>query len=481
MTHITFASDNTDLVMTQIPVRNPHTGNIDYAFEELTKSELASKISRLRENQVDWSSLEVSDRGEILTQFADGLARHKDQLAQALCVDTGRWRLSLMEVDALEAITHSRVNQAIDTLQTKRMKSGSNDISHLQVFVPYPVVGVISPWNYPLILSFLDAVPALLAGCSVIIKPSEITPRFIEVVNQVLSDTVELGAVVTVVPGTASTGNNLIDLVDVINFTGSVETGRQVATRAASQLKPAFLELGGKDPAIVLESADIERAAQAILHCATVNTGQACFSIERVYVHEALASKFIHLISSLAEEISLNTEDPAKGEIGPIISARQIQVIDLHLNDAREKKASFLTGGVIEQHGGSWLRPTVVTDVDHSMLLMQKETFAPIIPIMTFKETSEAVYLANDSEYGLSAAVFGDLDKSEAVALNLDAGGIYCNDVDLIGSAHESAEKMSFKNSGLGGSRYGPEGITRFTRKQSVVFQHGSGVTIDDL
>ena len=352
--------------MTQIPVRNPHTGDIDYAFEELTKSELASKISRLRENQVDWTSLEVSDRGEILTQFADGLARHKDQLAQALCVDTGRWRLSLMEVDALEAITHSRVNQAIVTLQTKRMNSESDDISHLQVFVPYPVVGVISPWNYPLILSFLDAVPALLAGCSVIIKPSEITPRFIEVVNQVLSDTVELGAVVTVVPGTASTGNNLIDLVDVINFTGSVETGRQVATRAASQLKPAFLELGGKDPAIVLESADIERAAQAILHCATVNTGQACFSIERVYVHEALASKFIPLISSLAEEISLNTEDPAKGVIGPIISAKQIQVIDLHLNDAREKKASFLTGGVIEQHGGSWLRPTVVTDVEHS-------------------------------------------------------------------------------------------------------------------
>ena len=269
--------------------------------------------------------------------------------------------------------------------------------------------------------------------------------------------------------------------MDAINFTGSVETGRQVATRAANQLKPAFLELGGKDPAIVLESADIERAAQAILHCATVNTGQACFSIERVYVHEALATKFIDLISSLAEEISLNTEDPAKGAIGPIISAKQIEVIDLHLKDARYKKASFLTGGIIEHHGGSWLRPTVVTDVDHSMLLMRKETFAPIIPIMTFRKTSEAVFLANDSEYGLSAAVFGDLDKSEAVALKLDAGGIYCNDVDLIGSAHESAEKMSFKNSGLGGSRYGPEGITRFTRKQSVVFQHGSGVTIDDL
>ena len=467
--------------MTQIPVRNPHTGDIDYAFEELTKSELASKISRLRENQVDWSSLPVRARGEILRQFADGLSKHKDQLAQALCVDTGRWRLSLMEVDALQAITHSRVSQAIVTLQTKRMKSGSNDISHLQVFVPYPVVGVISPWNYPLILSFLDAVPALLAGCSVIIKPSEITPRFIDAVNQVLDDTVELRTVVDVVPGTAFTGSNLIDLVDAVNFTGSVETGRQVAARAASQLKPAFLELGGKDPAIVLESADIQRAAQAILHCATVNTGQACFSIERVYVHEALASKFIHLISSLAEEISLNTEDPAQGAIGPIISGKQIQIIDQHLNDAREKKARFLTGGVIEQHGGSWLRPTVVTDVDHSMLLMRKETFAPIIPIMTFKETSEAVYLANDSEYGLSAAIFGDLDTSEAVALSLDAGGIYCNDVDLIGSAHESAEKMSFKNSGLGGSRYGPEGITRFTRKQSVVFQHGSAVTIDEL
>lgn len=467
--------------MTQIPVRNPHTGNIDYAFVEPTKGELASKISRLRENQVDWSSLPVRARGEILRQFADGLSRHKDQLTQALCVDTGRWSLSVMEVEALQAITHSRVSQAIDTLQTKRVKSESADVSHLQVFVPYPVVGVISPWNYPLILSFLDAVPALLAGCSVIIKPSEITPRFIDAVNQVLDETVELRTVVDVVPGTAFTGSNLIDLVDAVNFTGSVETGRQVAARAASQLKPAFLELGGKDPAIVLESADIQRAAHAILHCATVNTGQACFSIERVYVHEALASKFIHLISSLAEEISLNTEDPAQGAIGPIISGKQIQIIDQHLKDAREKKARFLTGGVIEQHGGSWLRPTVVTDVDHSMLLMRKETFAPIIPIMTFKETSEAVYLANDSEYGLSAAIFGDLDKSEGVALSLDAGGIYCNDVDLIDSAHESAEKMSFKNSGLGGSRYGPEGITRFTRKQSVVFQHGSAVTIDDL
>ncbi len=467
--------------MTRIPVRNPHSGDIDYAFLEPTKSELASKILQLRENQIDWSSLQVSERGEILRKFAYGLTRNKNQLTQALSVDTGRLRLSVMEVDALEAITHSRVDQAIGTLQPKRMKSGNDQISHLQVFVPYPVVGVISPWNYPLILSFLDAVPALLAGCAVIIKPSEITPRFIEVVNQILKDTVELNPVVHVFPGTASTGENLIDLVDVINFTGSVETGRKVAARAASQLKPAFLELGGKDPAIVLESANIERAAQAILHCATVNTGQACFSIERVYVHETLASQFIHLISSLAEEISLNAEDPAKGAIGPIISSKQIRVIDQHLKDAKDKNAKILTGGVIEQHGGSWLRPTVITDVDHSMLLMRKETFAPIVPIMTFKETSEAVYLANDSEYGLSAAVFGDLAKSEAVALNLAAGGIYCNDVDLIGSAHESAEKMSFKNSGLGGSRYGPEGITRFTRKQSVVFQHGNGVTIDDL
>ena len=227
--------------------------------------------------------------------------------------------------------------------------------------------------------------------------------------------------------------------------------------------------------------ADIDRAAQAILHCATVNSGQACFSIERVYVHESIASEFNHLITSLAESISLNTKQPDKGAIGPIISTKQIEVIDQHLQDAKNKNANILTGGIIEQHGGSWLRPTIVTNVDHSMLLMRKETFAPIVPIMTFNEISEAVHYANDSEYGLSAAVFGDLDESETVALDLEAGGVYCNDVDLIGSAHESAEKMSFKNSGLGGSRYGPEGITRFTRKQSVVFQHGNAVTIDQL
>ncbi len=468
--------------MTQIPVSNPRTGEVDYSFDEPTEESLFSKVARLRNNQEIWRRLPIAERGLVLEEFATALDRHLMPLAEALSVDTGRWNLSIMEIDALQGITRNRISQAKDVLAERRATASGGGVSHLQVFVPYPVVAVIAPWNYPLILSFLDAVPALLAGCTVIIKPSEVTPRFIEVVHAILADVPKLSQVVEIIAGTPATGESLIKMADAVNFTGSIDTGRRVAACAASLLKPAFLELGGKDPAIVLPGANLEEAAEAIMHCAIVNTGQACFSIERVYVHESHAQKFIDRMCSLADQVTLNFEDIRVGDIGPFISAKQAKIAEHHLADAHEKGARVLTGGHIERYGGGyWLHPTVVTNVDHSMALMTKETFAPIVPIMVYSDEQQAVELANDSEYGLSASVFGADSDVERVGLELESGGIYCNDVDLIGSADDSAEKMSFKNSGLGGSRYGPEGLIRFTRTKSLVFQHGQPVSIREL
>ena len=468
--------------MTQIPVCNPRTGQVDYTFNEPEQESLFIKVAQLRSSQKNWCRRSVAERGQILGEFATALNNRREPLAEALSIDTGRWNLSLMEIDALQGITRNRINQAIDVLAERRTTPEGCPVSHLQVYVPFPVVAVISPWNYPLILSFLDAVPALLAGCSVIIKPSEITPRFIEIVHTILADVPELESVVEILAGTRITGESLISLTDAVNFTGSVETGRRVAASAASQLKPAFLELGGKDPAIVLRGADLEDAAGAIMHCAVVNTGQACFSIERVYVHESQTTEFIDRMCTMAEGITLNHEDIRVGDIGPFISARQASIAESHLADAVKKGARVKTGGRIERYGGGyWLHPTVVTEVDHSMLLMTNETFSPIVPIMAYTDEQEAINLANDSEFGLSASVFGEESDVERVGLQLESGGIYCNDVDLIGSADDSAEKMSFKHSGLGGSRYGPEGLTRFTRTQSLVFQHGQPTSIHAL
>jgi aldehyde dehydrogenase (NAD+) len=286
--------------MTQIPVSNPRTGGVDYSFDAPTEESLFPKVARLRNNQEIWRRLPITERGLVLEEFATALDRHQIPLAEALSVDTGRWNLSIMEIDALQGITRNRISQAKDVLAERRATASGGGVSHLQVFVPYPVVAVIAPWNYPLILSFLDAVPALLAGCTVIIKPSEVTPRFIEVVHAILADVPKLSQVVEIIAGTPATGESLIKMADAVNFTGSIDSGRRVAACAASLLKPAFLELGGKDPAIVLPGANLEEAAEAIMHCAIVNTGQACFSIERVYVHESHARDFIDRMCSLA-------------------------------------------------------------------------------------------------------------------------------------------------------------------------------------
>jgi acyl-CoA reductase-like NAD-dependent aldehyde dehydrogenase len=261
----------------------------------------------------------------------------------------------------------------------------------------------------------------------------------------------------------------------LICFTGSVETGHRVADAAARNFIPAYLELGGKDPAIVLESANLDLATSAILWGAVVNTGQSCLSIERIYVAESIFEKFYHQLVAKAHRLQLAYPTIERGEIGPIISENQAAIINEHLQDAVSKGAVVHCGGKVEELGGGWwCRPTVLTEVNHSMQVMTEETFGPIMPVMAFSTVEEAVQLANDSIYGLSAAVFAEsVELALEVAQQIDAGAISINDAALTAIMHEG-EKNAFKFSGLGGSRMGPAALKRFMRKKAFLIKSNS-------
>jgi succinate-semialdehyde dehydrogenase/glutarate-semialdehyde dehydrogenase len=405
----------------------------------------------------------------LLQGWKDQLLSEREAISAALSADTGRGRESELEIDIVGRSVDRWSSLAPGLLDEGDRRAASIPSIHIESdSVPYQLAGVISPWNFPLLLSMIDTLPALFAGCAVLVKPSEITPRFIEPINATIPEEVPL----RFVPGDGRVGAELIRQVDVIAFTGSIPTGKKVAEEAARRFIPAFLELGGKDPAIVLGSADLDRATSAVLWGSVVNAGQSCQSIERVYVAQPIFEEFAALLIDKAKRVRLAHPTPESGEIGPLIAKRQADVITDHLRDASEKGAKIHTGGEIEKlDGGLWVRPTVITNVDHSMKLMTEETFGPLIPLMSFSSVDEAVQLANETQFGLSAAVFAGTDQEAiAVARRVKAGAVSINDASLTAFIQE-AEKNSFNFSGLGGSRMGPAALRRFMRRKAFLIQ----------
>ncbi|MEH2233425.1 MAG: aldehyde dehydrogenase family protein [Nostoc sp.] len=454
-----------------IEVRNPRTGKFDYVIIPPPPRLVVQQCKRTRRAQVRWQKFGLEGRIEALQQWKQAIISGRDRLTEALVNDTGRLSTSVLEIDSFLSSIDRWCRLAPELLQESAKNTAIPFIALQQISVPYPLVGVISPWNFPLLLSTIDTIPALLAGCAVIVKPSEIAPRFVAPLKTALNAVPELRDVLTFVEGAGETGSVLIENVDLVCFTGSVATGRKVAQAAAKQFIPAFLELGGKDPAIVLESANLELATSAILWGSVVNTGQSCLSIERIYVAESIFEKFYHQLVAKAHRLELAYPTVESGEIGPIIAEKQAAIISDHLLDAVEKGAVIHCGGVIEDLGGGWwCRPTVLTQVNHSMKVMTEETFGPIMPIMPFSTVEEAVSLANDSIYGLSAAVFASETEALEVAHQIDAGAISINDAGLTAIMHEG-EKNAFKFSGLGGSRMGAAALKRFMRKKAILLK----------
>jgi len=459
-----------------IAVRNPRTGAYDAAIVPPSDAALAAIAGRLRAAQPAWAALGLEERAGALMELHAAIIRHADAIAAALEIDTGRRAIARQELKGVLSSLAAWAGQAGQLLPDGWTQGRSMPhLKHRPQFAPYALVGVISPWNFPLTLAMIDTIPALLAGCSVLLKPSEATPRFVAPLMEAASQTPAIASVLEAVLGGPDTGRGVIAAADALCFTGSVATGRAVAAQAAARMIPAFLELGGKDPLIVLASADLDAAVTAALRGSVLATGQACQSIERIYVARPLFHAFVERLAAAAAACRLNWPDIQAGDIGPIIFEKQALILQAHLDDACAKGARVLTGGVLETHGGGlWLRPTVLTNVDHGMKVMTEETFGPIMPVMAFDTVDEAVALANDTLYGLSAAVMaGSLDEAEAVGRRLQAGAVSLNDAALTSLFYE-AEKHAFGLSGLGGSRMGAAGLQRFLRRKALIANMGS-------
>ncbi len=469
--------------MKKIPARNPRSGRIDHEVENWPAARLAALASELREAQAAWRQQGLQRRGEVLLAWRDQLRRHSEPIAAALTEDTGRRLLSRFEAQKPISLIDHWLQQApallADECGASAMAPGI-DWRHIKV--PYPLVGVISPWNFPLTLASLDAIPALLAGCAVIVKPSEVTSRFVEPLRESIAAVPELAAVFRFVTGNSSAGIGLIDAVDAICFTGSVATGRKVGEHAARRFIPAFLELGGKDAAIVTASAELSNAVRAIARSAFGATGQACQSLERVYVARERHDEFVRSLVACAKDIKFNDADLDHGHIGPLIFAPQARKIEQQLEDAAARGAKIHCGGSIENRsGGAWCRPTVLSEVDHDMRIMREETFGPLVTVTPFDSIRQAITFANASDYGLSAAVFAATrEEAETVAAALEVGAISINDAGLTIAAND-VEKDSFRLSGMGGSRMGPSGMSRFVRKRALLYQTAAAASIDSM
>jgi succinate-semialdehyde dehydrogenase / glutarate-semialdehyde dehydrogenase len=461
-------------------ITNPRTGEADYEIAPLDAAALAEVANKLRDEQPEWAARSPESRGEAMLRLAESISRQTQAIGDALTLDTGRAAISRIEVDGTIRLIQRWAASAPALIAAASVDNRQTMIPTITTatrVIPYPLVGVISPWNFPLTLALIDAIPALMAGCAALIKPSEVTPRFIRPLMAAIAEVPEIP--LALVEGDGATGAALVPLVDYVAFTGSVQTGRKVGLAAAEAMIPASLELGGKDPMIILASADPVKAAETALRASIVNTGQACQSIERVYVAKEIAEPFMAALVEKAESIELNYPDINHGHIGPFIFAKQAAIVQSQIDDAIAKGAELHCGGKVENLGGGlYLRPTVLSNVTRQMSVISEETFGPVIPVRAFDGVEEALMMANDGIYGLSGAVIaGTLEEAEAVGIRLNVGGVSINDGSLTSMVWE-AEKSSFGASGLGPSRMGDSGLLRFFRRQAIIRQHGEAAPI---
>ncbi|WP_298468678.1 aldehyde dehydrogenase family protein [uncultured Erythrobacter sp.] len=461
--------------------RNPRTGEEDYEFAESSRDEIAAEAARLRAAQPAWEALGPEGRAEVLGRFADAVDATAPQIAAALTIDTGRGAVSWIEVEGLARNIRKWAERGpglIEGLDREAHPSATPGFEIAAHYSAYPLFGAIAPWNFPVILSHIDAVPALMAGCAALVKPSEVTPRFVAPMREVLAKVPELP--LAYVMGGAEVGEALIEEVDYVCFTGSTGTGKKVAVAAARQLIPANLELGGKDPMIVTANADPEWAAGIALRSSIVATGQACQSIERIFVAREIAEPFLAQLTEGAKAVEITYPDAGQGHLGPFIFPAQAAKVQAQINDAVAKGARVLAGGQVEElGGGKYLRPTILTDVTPDMAVMREETFGPVLPVTVFDDLESAITMANDTEYGLSAGVLaGSLEEAAEIGSRLEAGAISLQDGALTSMVGD-ATNHSRKASGLGPSRMGDEGLLRFLRRKAMIRQTGQALPID--
>jgi betaine-aldehyde dehydrogenase len=397
--------------------------------------EVRAALAGLRRNQPAWEALGPSGRGAWVGRLRDWLFDSDERVAELLQRETGKpWQEATLEVPlAIDLLEYYR-------RRAERFLADSHPRPHnlltaskklTVAYRPYPVVGVICPWNNPVLLALADAVPALLAGAAVAIKPSELTPLATREIVRGWREDVGAPGVLECLTGAGATGAALVDEADFIQFTGSTRTGRKVAQRAAERLIPYSLELGGKDAMIVLADADLQRAANAAVWGAMFNSGQTCTSVERVFVEEPVHDEFVARVARRVRGLRQRAGGKRfDADVGSLSSEAQLAIVERHVSDALASGARALVGGKRADGPGAFFEPTVLVDVDQSMSCMREETFGPTLPVMKVQDVDDAIRLANDSSYGLSASVWTrDRARGEQIARRLEVGAVNVNDM----------------------------------------------------
>ncbi|MBL9017685.1 MAG: aldehyde dehydrogenase family protein [Myxococcales bacterium] len=456
---------------TQTPDRltsyNPATGEVVGSVPVHTAAEVDAAVARARVAAKAWGALSFAARNEELTSFRKALAENAEEIAELLHRENGKPLLEAYAevMMALGHVQHAAA-RAEEAMAPRKVSAGM--LANFKATVSYHplgVIGVIGPWNYPLFTPMGSIAYALAAGNAVVFKPSELTPLLAVKIAEIAAKTFQLPDLLQVVTGAGATGAALAkSAVDKIAFTGSAATGKRVMMAAAERLTPVLLELGGKDPMIVAEDADLAKAAEAAVFGALTNAGQACISVERVYVADAVHDRFVDEVVKQVRDLKVGGDD---GHLGAMTSTAQVAIVKDHLEDAIAKGAKVHTGGP-NAITGNYIQPTVLTDVDHRMKVMTDETFGPVIPIKRVASLDEAVKLANDTSFGLGSSVFAG-KGARAIADKLRAGMTAVNAV----MAFSGIPALPF--GGIGDSGFGrihgDEGIREFTRVKSTAEQ----------
>lgn len=468
-----------------ITVTSPLTGEPVGEVPRASAADVVTAVERARAAQPEWAALPFDKRAEVILRFHNLIIQQREELFDVLQSETGKSRRdAFVELFAVAAEARYYAYHGEEFLAAHRTKSAIplRDVTRVR-YEPVGVVGVISPWNFPFILTAGDTIPALLAGNAVVLKPASLTPLTALWMAEKMAEAGLPESLLQIVAGPGrELGSAIIDNVDYIMFTGSTAVGKSVAEQAARRLIPASMELGGKNAMVVLSDANIPHAAQVALEAAFNNAGQVCIDIERLYVMQDIYDVFVSELVRQAAELRLGSDHTYNNDIGSLISAEQFELVEEHVQDAVSKGARVLAGGRPRPDVGPlFYEPTILEGVRAGMTVYREETFGPVLSVYPVATPEEAVEQVNDSRYGLYHVVgTGNRQRGEEIASQLQAGTVTIND-SYMGWAAMAAPMGGFKESGIG-RRHGPEGIRKYTNSQTILYnrtnwQIGSGET----
>ncbi len=456
---------------------NPATGEVIGYFAEHSLAELGEKLAAARQAQAVWAARPVKQRVKALAGIKSWLLDHVDILAAVISQDTGKTRIEALATEVMPTVMALAYYQqhAARFLKPERLLPGSpllfNKWSKI-LRVPYGVVAIISPWNYPFAIPFSEVIMALLAGNAVILKTATQTP-WVGKILEVCMGTARLPQglfTLLNMPGEVAGGAFLRAGVDKLFFTGSVEVGKRLMAKAAETLTPLVLELGGNDAMLVCADADVGRASAGAVWAGLQNCGQSCGGVERIYVHETAYEPFLERLVQQVRSLRVGLDTDCRVDLGAMTTRKQMGTVRRHLEDALAKGAVIVAQSSVPDNGGrgNFLPAMVLTEVDHSMLVMTEETFGPLLAVMKVRDMDAAVRLANDSSYGLTGSVWSrDVHQAERIGCRIQAGVITVNDHLL---SHGMAETPwgGFKASGIGRT-HGKLGFQEMTQPQVIV------------